>query len=417
MAYNSSTTIVTAPVSIRDVQNALGKSDIDLGTLCVANTINKWSKYKPVVYPSLFDNNDGKGTVINTSSTKQMYGLTVPLTTDYFNVYKNGGGQWVYTRPTGGLASPFRLTDFNNYRRNATPPIYTNFKKDEFQDFNIFTTAFIIDFIVGNSLSIMDFSSAQGVTGNMTIGALLYQCPSATKTDLNTWQFLATMQATAVETYRKIITIADLANQHIYIADGSYYAFVFYLGDQSQQVTFTMPWDNDHYFAALFAAKALAYFEIPFVRLTPDINVGQIYYEFRRAAGQTYDISSIPTTFYLNILINTQIGYNGLNRNLVFGTQDRIKIRINGQSTNVFEGTLVDSSGNVISSETVNIPDGGGNVSTFVHYRFDNIPQSVWMIGQGYGMANYISVYVSHDSGTTWQGLMNPVFDGYCYFQ
>lgn len=45
MAYGNG--IITSPVSIYDVQQALGNSSPDLGTLCKASQINKWAKYKP----------------------------------------------------------------------------------------------------------------------------------------------------------------------------------------------------------------------------------------------------------------------------------------------------------------------------------------------------------------------------------
>ena len=46
MAYNNG--IVTAPVSIYDVQRALSDSSQDVKTLCMADNVNKWSKCKPV---------------------------------------------------------------------------------------------------------------------------------------------------------------------------------------------------------------------------------------------------------------------------------------------------------------------------------------------------------------------------------
>ena len=46
MSYNNNR--ITAPVSIRDVQRALGVSVQDLGTLCKHENINKWARYKPV---------------------------------------------------------------------------------------------------------------------------------------------------------------------------------------------------------------------------------------------------------------------------------------------------------------------------------------------------------------------------------
>ena len=45
MAYQNG--IITAPVSIYDVQRAIGNSSPDLGTLCTSGNINKWAKYKP----------------------------------------------------------------------------------------------------------------------------------------------------------------------------------------------------------------------------------------------------------------------------------------------------------------------------------------------------------------------------------
>ena len=51
---------ITAPVSISDVQTAIQNTSTDLGTLCSYHSesggvqvgINKWAKYKPVVYPN-----------------------------------------------------------------------------------------------------------------------------------------------------------------------------------------------------------------------------------------------------------------------------------------------------------------------------------------------------------------------------
>ena len=38
---------ITRPVSIYDVQRAIGQSSPDLATLCKANTVNMWARYKP----------------------------------------------------------------------------------------------------------------------------------------------------------------------------------------------------------------------------------------------------------------------------------------------------------------------------------------------------------------------------------
>ena len=418
MAYTNH--IISAPVSISDVQAAVGHTSGDLATLILEGNINKWAKYKPVVYASVSSSNDGKGNVVNTSSIKQMYGLTVPITSDPFTTYKNGGGEWTYTRPSGGAASPYRLTDFDGYRSDATPPISTAFRKGQFENFNIFATAFIINFTAGNSLTITDFSSAEAVSGNIRIGAKIFQCPSGTKTDLNTWQLLGTIATTDAALMRKVITIADLANNHIYINDGSFYAFVLYLADNSQGINFTMPYDDNHYFAAMYEAKALPFFDVvsPYIWMLPDISVPSHYYQFTPTASNTYTPGSIPTTVYLRIQIRTYRGCNGLQRNLTFGSSypDRVRFRINGRG-DVFDGILVNSSGTTINSQTVNIRDDSQPVEATLYFKLTNVPSSLWNFGTGNAQTNYIYMYVSHDSGTTWQGLTNPSFTGIAFFK
>lgn len=46
MGYSNG--IITAPVSIYDVQRAIGASSPDLGTLCKHANINKWARFKPI---------------------------------------------------------------------------------------------------------------------------------------------------------------------------------------------------------------------------------------------------------------------------------------------------------------------------------------------------------------------------------
>ena len=54
MSYNSETGIISAPVSIDDVKQALGESSNDLATLCKSDGIVPWSKYKPIAYSQPF---------------------------------------------------------------------------------------------------------------------------------------------------------------------------------------------------------------------------------------------------------------------------------------------------------------------------------------------------------------------------
>lgn len=113
--------IISAPVSIDDVNNVLGHGSTDLGTLCTSSKINKWSRYKPVQYSGLTTEGNSKWYRARDSKC----GLTIPITTsrtEIVNMYNNGTADWTYNPPTGG-EYPFRLLDFDKYQHNATAAI------------------------------------------------------------------------------------------------------------------------------------------------------------------------------------------------------------------------------------------------------------------------------------------------------
>lgn len=118
--------LITKPVSIYDVQRALGTSECDLGSLCIHANINKWAWYKPVKTSS---DDTNKLDVVKESERQTVhYGLT-PISSDKmlamlrqdvshsnrqteWNEAKAQIVEWTYTRPSGGASSPYRLTDF-----------------------------------------------------------------------------------------------------------------------------------------------------------------------------------------------------------------------------------------------------------------------------------------------------------------
>ena len=155
MSYNSETGIISAPVSIDDVKQALGESSNDLATLCKSENINIWSKYKPISckgefkeYPIREDSDE----IVTSSYSKYTCvvrcGMNIPMDT-YKNLRNNYGGEGfaingcynfyidnVYGRvggihggtstsvsgkhfPKGGANSPYRLGDFRNYNSKA----------------------------------------------------------------------------------------------------------------------------------------------------------------------------------------------------------------------------------------------------------------------------------------------------------
>ena len=155
MSYNSETGIISAPVSIDDVKQALGESSNDLATLCKSENINIWSKYKPISckgefkeYPIREDSDE----IVTSSYSKftcvVRCGMNIPMDT-YKNLRNNYGGEGfaingcynlyvdnIYGKnggisadtttmvsgkhfPKGGANSPYRLSDFRNYNSKA----------------------------------------------------------------------------------------------------------------------------------------------------------------------------------------------------------------------------------------------------------------------------------------------------------
>ena len=155
MSYNSENGIISAPVSIDDVKQALGESSNDLATLCKSENINIWSKYKPISckgefkeYPIREDSEE----IVTSSYSKYTCvvrcGMNIPMDT-YKNLRNNYGGEGfaingcynlyadnIYGRvggihgdtttsvsgkhfPKGGANSPYRLSDFRNYNSKA----------------------------------------------------------------------------------------------------------------------------------------------------------------------------------------------------------------------------------------------------------------------------------------------------------
>lgn len=155
MPYNSENGIISAPVSIDDVKQALGESSNDLATLCKSENINIWSKYKPISCKGDFKEypirEDSEEIVISSYSKFTCVvrcGMNIPMDT-YKNLRNNYGGEGfaieacknlyidnVYGSnggihddtstivsgkhfPKGGANSPYRLSDFRNYNAKA----------------------------------------------------------------------------------------------------------------------------------------------------------------------------------------------------------------------------------------------------------------------------------------------------------
>ena len=126
--------IISAPVSIDDVNNVLGHGSTDLGTLCKSSKINKWARWKPVQFSKISELTEKelmstKYGLVPQQNTKLLEVLTNKKTlgsTGYsYNDLVNANTEWDYNRPT----SYYRLTDFlsslsyGGYNHNTSAPI------------------------------------------------------------------------------------------------------------------------------------------------------------------------------------------------------------------------------------------------------------------------------------------------------
>lgn len=162
MAYNPTTTLITAPVSVYDLQQCVpvtlrrtingetvnGQAD-DVGTLCGAIEgdtvpardggpnwtvysrvkINKWAKYKPVkrakIAPLEISDrvavNYGITNIPTWANINKMANFWLGINTGITNAPDCGiqADYWTYERPTGGGNSQYRLTDFSEYPLSA----------------------------------------------------------------------------------------------------------------------------------------------------------------------------------------------------------------------------------------------------------------------------------------------------------
>lgn len=112
---SNSNGIISKPIDLKaDIATVLGESSTDLGTLCKSGAINKFSKVKPIVYPSVTELTDAQ-------RKSKRYGLTI--LGGGHGTMNTGHTPWAYNRPTGGSSSPYRMSDFANYNHAATNPV------------------------------------------------------------------------------------------------------------------------------------------------------------------------------------------------------------------------------------------------------------------------------------------------------
>jgi len=99
-------------VSIEMIANELNADSTNLGVLALHPNVNKWSRWKPVPFWKIDELTEMEIKGLN-------FGLVPPVpSTDYRSIVNQ---KWTYNRPNGNEYEPFRLPDFHNYEKTATP--------------------------------------------------------------------------------------------------------------------------------------------------------------------------------------------------------------------------------------------------------------------------------------------------------
>lgn len=171
-------------ISTTLVANTLQVSSRNVGYLCSNQhgRINKWSKYKPVVWNRIttdgtpyewYKAQDGR------CGFKQIQWCSVQQVLQHY--ISNVPACWDYNPPTGGASAPYRLGDFRHYDKDAPQFIQSTVRKDDEYTVNrawgTGTLTFTFDmYNTGTNIVPSDFDAMNiGISNDMKITALIYK--------------------------------------------------------------------------------------------------------------------------------------------------------------------------------------------------------------------------------------------------
>ena len=335
MGWNSSTKVMTAPISLDDagdIQKATNCESGDLGTCITTGTINKWAKHKPQCSAALgemtaaqrasgnygFDLSDGDGTTTVYSNTLSG-ALTLALASSRGGDH-SGAGDWPYLRPRGGSYDEyFRFFDFLNPANHSS----SGYNANALEMFsytvpaaptNNHTTQYLTNFDVtrtsGAELYLSDFTKSGVSLGNLYYGivyrrsgsASTYLAKSSTTVNGLSSGSTAHIEVTFPEpaSYQGCYVVTSASNT----GDGT--GDTIYLPNS----TFTFTYTKIPY---------TVYYSISWPSVTPtmtynstndtyDINLDILGYQF---ASNT-SMSSNPETSGQNIDLQLAVLYNGI---------------------------------------------------------------------------------------------------------
>lgn len=187
--------VITPPVSLRDVNIAIGRSHTDVGQACSdVGFLNKWSKYKPVILSEIFTSSEfdynnnrwlssatwWKGQK-KTGARRPQYtcGLTINAydndRASFKSAVDNGNVGWEYEIPTGGISAPYRLTDFAGYDNRAQGTLVGYSCPSKVSPNQKFSITIIANAVSGSSLGLNDIFENSASNKVWYFGVICYQ--------------------------------------------------------------------------------------------------------------------------------------------------------------------------------------------------------------------------------------------------
>ena len=153
----------SSDISIPMVKAELGAAANDVGQLCIHPNVNKWSKWKPVRHPKVTPLTEG-------DLRSRNYGLSFPINLD--SDYTVALEEWIYSKPTGGADSPFRLGDFRNYNHQAIEIMWI----DPLSNINVINPNYTVN-IEGNSMTGGPYQiGVEDLKGQMNLNNFYFGC-------------------------------------------------------------------------------------------------------------------------------------------------------------------------------------------------------------------------------------------------
>lgn len=121
--------IIKSPVHLAaNVARVLRTDVLSTSGLCRHPNVNKWAKYKPFRCSTIAFRQDANNDYMNENGDRNIalkaanYGLKEPQQYTSVEYTKNDTEAWSYLKPTGGVSSPYRMSDFLNYNHAARYP-------------------------------------------------------------------------------------------------------------------------------------------------------------------------------------------------------------------------------------------------------------------------------------------------------